>query len=176
MPARHHIGGDGVLDGDDVDVDAERPWPRRWAIPCSIKAVAGGGGRGMRLARDEAELRAQLPRAMSEAKTAFKSPAVYLEKVLSGARHVEVQVLADTHGNVVHLGERTAPCRGGTKSSSKKRRRPPWTRSCEPAMGEAATRLLAAVGYVDAGTVEFLWTDAAISTSSRSTPGQSSTR
>lgn len=143
-------------DGDDVDVDAVAALAEEIGYPVLIKAVAGGGGRGMRLARDEAELRAQLPRAMSEAKTAFKSPAVYLEKFLSGARHVEVQVLADTHGNVVHLGERDCTVQRRHQKLIEEAPSPAVDEKLRTAMGEAATRLLAAVGYVNAGTVEFL--------------------
>lgn len=141
------------------DADAAAAMAAEIGYPVLIKAVAGGGGRGMRLARDEDELRAQLPRAMSEAEAAFKSPAVYLEKYLTGARHVEVQVLADAHGHVVHLGERDCTVQRRHQKLIEEAPSPAVDDQLRRAMGDAATRLLASVGYVNAGTVEFLVDD-----------------
>lgn len=142
-----------------TDVDDAAAMADEIGYPVLIKAVAGGGGRGMRLARDEAELRAQLPRAMSEAEAAFKSPAVYLEKYLSGARHVEVQVLADAGGNVVHLGERDCTVQRRHQKLIEEAPSPAVDDALRSAMGDAATRLLTSVNYVNAGTVEFLVDD-----------------
>lgn len=156
LPGSHETvaaTGDGA---DSVDMDAVAAMADVIGYPVLIKAVAGGGGRGMRLANDEDELRAQLPRAMSEAETAFKSSAVYLERYLTGARHVEVQVLADTHGHVVHLGERDCTVQRRHQKLIEEAPSPAVDDSLRAAMGDAATRLLASVGYVNAGTVEFL--------------------
>lgn len=144
-------GADGA-----VDVDAVAAMARDIGYPVLIKAAAGGGGRGMRLARDEDELRAQLPRAMSEAAAAFKSPAVYLEKFLRGGRHVEIQVLGDAHGNVVYLGERDCTVQRRHQKLLEEAPSPVVDDRLRNAMGRAATQLLASLGYVSAGTVEFL--------------------
>src|SRR5213594_1245121 len=105
--------------------------------PLMLKAAAGGGGKGMRLVRSREELKPALESAKSEALRAFGDSEVYVEKLIANPRHIEVQVLADEHGNVVHLGEREC---------SIQRRR----------MGEVAVRVAKAAGYTNAGTVEFL--------------------
>ncbi|MBO8141392.1 MAG: acetyl-CoA carboxylase biotin carboxylase subunit [Firmicutes bacterium] len=143
-------------DGPVSTVDEAARAAAAIGYPVLIKAVAGGGGRGMRVARDEDELREQLPRAMSEARSAFNVPDVYLEKYLEGARHVEVQVLADAHGHVVHLGERDCTIQRRHQKLIEESPSPAVGERVRQAMGEAAVRLLASVGYVNAGTVEFL--------------------
>ena len=96
-------GTDGVLDGEDNDV---LDLAERVGFPLMIKASAGGGGRGMRIVHDKTNLLAAIKQAEQEAQGAFNSTALYMEKYLERPRHVEVQIIADTHGNVVHLGER----------------------------------------------------------------------
>lgn len=127
--------------------------------PVLIKAVAGGGGRGMRVAADADELREQLPRAMSEAEAAFKSPAVYVERFLTGARHIEVQVLADRFGHVVHLGERDCTVQRRHQKLIEEAPSPALHETTRRAVTGDAMRLLQHVGYVNAGTVEFLVDD-----------------
>lgn len=149
------IPGSGVLpDGQDGEKEALE-FARRHGFPIMIKAVAGGGGRGIRVANDTAELVQGLRLARSEARMAFGDERIYLEKGLKNPRHVEVQVLADGHGNVVHLG---------TRNCSIQRRHqkmieiapanlPPLV---EERICEDAVRAARATGYVNAGTVEFL--------------------
>jgi acetyl-CoA carboxylase biotin carboxylase subunit len=127
--------------------------------PVMIKAVAGGGGRGIRVARSPDELAQSVAVAEREAESAFGDASLYLEKFLEGPRHVEVQVLADDHGNVVHLYER--------ECSLQRRRQKILEEAPSPALGpetrqaicEAAVRLALAGGYTNAGTVEFLLDD-----------------
>ncbi len=124
--------------------------------PVLVKAAAGGGGRGMRIARDREELQRVLGTAKSEAEAAFGSGDVYIEKVIEGARHVEVQVLADEHGNIVHLGERECSLQRRHQKVIEEAPSPAVSPQLREAMGEAAVRGAAAVGYTNAGTVEFL--------------------
>jgi len=106
-------------------------------FPVLIKATAGGGGKGMRVAANELSLKTALQQARKEAEAAFGNAGVYLEKYVENPRHVEVQVLADLHGNVVHLWERDCSTRGGTRSSSRKAR----LRTCLPMFArQCATR------------------------------------
>lgn len=141
------------------NVDAALAAAETARYPVLIKAVAGGGGRGMRIANNADELREQLPRAMSEAEAAFSSPAVYVEKFLAGARHIEVQVLADRDGNVVHLGERDCTIQRRHQKLIEEAPSPALSDETRIAVTSAATRLLKRLGYVNAGTVEFLVDD-----------------
>jgi acetyl-CoA carboxylase biotin carboxylase subunit len=124
--------------------------------PVMIKAAAGGGGKGIRIVASAAALRDAFERARSEAEKSFKSGAVYVEKFLARPRHVEIQVLADAHGNTVHLGERECSVQRRHQKVVEE------TPSCvvDPAlrraMGDAAVAAARAVGYRNAGTVEFL--------------------
>jgi acetyl-CoA carboxylase biotin carboxylase subunit len=129
---------------------------REVGYPVMIKAAMGGGGKGMRLVRSESELDASLRMARSEATTAFGDGSVYLERYVEEPRHIEVQILADAHGHVVHLGEREC---------SIQRRHQKLIEECPSSfvdaalrqkLGEAACRVAKAAGYVNAGTIEFL--------------------
>ncbi|RLQ87756.1 acetyl-CoA carboxylase biotin carboxylase subunit [Notoacmeibacter ruber] len=127
--------------------------------PVIIKAAAGGGGRGMKVARDESELKAAFQTARSEAGAAFGDDAVYIEKYLGKPRHIEVQVVGDGKGNAVHLGERDC--------SLQRRHQKVWEEANSPALnsdarariGEICSKAVAEMGYSGAGTVEFLYED-----------------
>ena len=129
----------------------------RIGYPVLIKAASGGGGRGIRLVQNEEELGKVLKVAQMEAESAFGNPDIYMEKSIEEPRHIEVQVLADEHGHVVHLGERE--CSIQNARHQKMLEEAPsvaLTPSLRTKIGEAAIRAAKAVGYMNAGTVEFL--------------------
>jgi acetyl-CoA carboxylase biotin carboxylase subunit len=141
-----------------VTLQQAREFGRTNGYPILLKAVAGGGGKGMRVVTREAELEAALRDASSEAERAFRSAEIYVEKLILEPRHIEIQVLGDRHGNLVHLGEREC---------SLQRRHQKVIEECpsplvelhpemRQAMGEAAVLAARAAGYYNAGTVEFL--------------------
>ena len=139
-----------------VDLDGALAFAETYGYPVMIKAALGGGGRGMRVARNDEEMRDGYARAKSEAQTAFGSAEIYVEKYIENPKHIEVQILGDTHGNIVHLHERDCSVQ----------RRNQKVIEIAPAVGldpdfrneicQAAVQLCQAVGYVNAGTVEFL--------------------
>jgi acetyl-CoA carboxylase biotin carboxylase subunit len=125
-------------------------------FPVLIKAAAGGGGKGMRVAPDEATFPKQFVAAQREAEAAFGDPSVYLEKFLSRPRHVEIQLLGDKHGRIVHLGERECSIQRRHQKLIEEAPSPVMTEELRARMGEAAVRGAEAIGYVSAGTIEFL--------------------
>jgi acetyl-CoA carboxylase biotin carboxylase subunit len=125
-------------------------------FPIIIKAAAGGGGKGMRVANDEATFPAQLQMAQNEARAAFGDGSVYLEHFLAKPRHIEIQIMGDRHGRVAHLGERECSLQRRHQKLIEEAPSPAMTASLREAMGEAAIRGAAAIGYHSAGTVEFL--------------------
>ena len=127
--------------------------------PVLIKASAGGGGIGMRIARNEPELRDALETARSTAQRAFGNDTVFLERYLEEPRHIEIQVLADMHGNVVHLGERECSIQRRHQKIVEESPSPVIDEATRARMGEAAVTAARAVGYVNAGTVEFIYRD-----------------
>ena len=124
--------------------------------PVMIKAALGGGGKGMRLVRQPSELAGALRAARSEAGGAFGDSSVYIERYIDEPRHIEIQVLADGHGGVVHLGERECSIQRRHQKLIEESPSPVVTPEMRRQMGDAACRIAAAAGYVNAGTVEFL--------------------
>ncbi|MDA5107004.1 acetyl-CoA carboxylase biotin carboxylase subunit [Brevibacillus thermoruber] len=124
--------------------------------PVMVKATAGGGGRGMRVAVNDEDLEKAIRQAQSEAKTAFGNPGVYLEKFVEGPRHVEIQIMADKYGNVVYLGERDCSIQRRHQKLIEEAPSPALSEELRKRMGEAAVAAAKAVNYHGAGTVEFL--------------------
>jgi len=127
--------------------------------PVLIKAAAGGGGRGMKVARDESELEEAFRVARTEAKAAFGDDAVYLEKYLDRPRHIELQVLADAYGEVVHFGERDCSLQRRHQKLVEEAGSPALKPAERDALGARVVRALRELGYRNAGTLEFLWQD-----------------
>ncbi len=125
-------------------------------FPVMIKAVAGGGGKGMRIARSADEFDALFAMAKAEAQAAFADGTLYVEKLVEGARHVEIQVLGDRHGRAVHLGERDCTIQRRHQKLIEESPSPVLDPELRREMGAAAVRGVEAIGYVGAGTVEFL--------------------
>ena len=136
--------------------DAARAAAREVGYPVMIKAAMGGGGKGMRLVRREEELMAALRMARSEAGSAFGDASVYLERAIEEPRHIEVQVLADGHGHVIHLGERECSIQRRHQKLVEESPSPFVDAPLRERLGQAACRVASAAGYVNAGTVEFL--------------------
>ncbi|MGH7388206.1 MAG: acetyl-CoA carboxylase biotin carboxylase subunit [Candidatus Rokuibacteriota bacterium] len=145
----------GTVEPVAGDAEALRA-AREIGFPVMIKAALGGGGKGMRLVRREADLAAALRMARGEAGGAFGDASVYLERAIDEPRHVEVQVLADAHGGIVHLGERECSIQRRHQKLVEESPSPGIDARQRQTMGEAAVRLARAAGYVNAGTVEFL--------------------
>ncbi|HET8577343.1 MAG TPA: acetyl-CoA carboxylase biotin carboxylase subunit [Methylomirabilota bacterium] len=137
------------------DAEAARV-AREVGYPVMIKAALGGGGKGMRLVREPAQLAAALRGARSEAGAAFGDASVYVERYVEEPRHIEIQILADSHGNVVHLGERECSIQRRHQKLIEESPSSFVTPDMRRAMGEAACRVALAAGYANAGTVEFL--------------------
>ena len=135
---------------------AARAAARDIGYPIMVKAAHGGGGRGMRLVRREEELEAALRVARGEAGAAFGDTALYLERAVLEPRHIEVQILADAHGHVVHLGERECSIQRRHQKLVEESPSPFVDPEMRRRMGEAACRIAEAAGYVNAGTIEFL--------------------
>jgi len=124
--------------------------------PVMVKAAAGGGGRGMRVAHNKSELKKSFQTAMREAEAAFGNSELYLEKYIEEPRHVEIQILADTHGNVIHLGERDCSLQRRNQKLLEEAPSPAMTEELREKIGNAAIKAAKAVNYYSAGTVEFL--------------------
>lgn len=139
-----------------TDVELAKKIGLEVGFPILIKAAAGGGGKGMRVVENLEELPEQMERAISEATSAFGNGAVFIEKYVTSPRHIEIQVLADMHGNVVHLFERECSVQRRHQKVVEEAPSAVLTPEIRQAMGEAAVRVAKACDYVGAGTVEFL--------------------
>ncbi|MCP9826618.1 acetyl-CoA carboxylase biotin carboxylase subunit [Synechococcus sp. EJ6-Ellesmere] len=145
-------GSEGLLeDAQEASVLAAR-----MGFPVMIKATAGGGGRGMRLVQEPEQLEALFKAAQGEAEAAFGNPGLYMEKFIERPRHVEVQILADRHGNVVHLGERDCSIQRRHQKLLEEAPSPALDPELRRRMGEAAVAAARSITYEGAGTVEFL--------------------
>ncbi len=127
--------------------------------PVLVKAAAGGGGRGMKVAKTEADLENAFKTARTEAKSAFGDDAVYLEKYLGKPRHIEVQVIADSHGNVVHLGERDCSLQRRHQKVFEEAPSPAINASTRASIGKTVCTAIKKLGYLGVGTIEFLYED-----------------
>lgn len=146
-------------DGELHDLESARAVADQIGYPILIKAAAGGGGRGMKVARDASELEDAFRVARTEARTAFGNDAVYMEKYLDRPRHIELQIMADSHGNVVHFGERDCSLQRRHQKLLEEAGSPAITAAQRDALGETATAALRKLGYRNAGTLEFLYQD-----------------
>jgi len=145
----------GYQGADQSDGNLEKE-ARKIGLPVMVKAAAGGGGRGMRLVEREADLLAAIHSARTEAESAFGSGELILEKAVEDARHVEIQVFADAHGNVIHLGERDCSVQRRHQKVIEEAPSPAVNANLRHRMGAAAVAAARAIGYRGAGTVEFL--------------------
>jgi acetyl-CoA carboxylase biotin carboxylase subunit len=145
-------GSDGVIGSDAEALE----WARSVGFPVIVKASAGGGGRGMRIIRNEEELPALFHAAQSEAAAAFGNGDLYIEKFLERPRHIEFQVLADSHGHVISLGERECSIQRRHQKLLEESPSTQVTPELRESIGEMLSRTLSKIGYVNAGTIEFL--------------------
>ena len=139
-----------------TDVDKALQIARKIGFPILIKASAGGGGKGMRVVEKEEDLESQMNRAISEATSAFGDGAVFIEKYVTSPRHIEIQVMADTHGNILHFFERECSIQRRHQKVVEEAPSSVLTPELRNKMGIAATKVAKACNYVGAGTVEFL--------------------
>jgi acetyl-CoA carboxylase biotin carboxylase subunit len=145
--------------GELETLEEARAVAEKIKYPVLIKAAAGGGGRGMKVAQNAAELEAAFREARAEAGAAFGNNAVYMEKYLDKPRHIELQVLADSYGNVVHFGERDCSLQRRHQKLLEEAGSPAITAAQRDALGETVTKALREIGYRNAGTLEFLYQD-----------------
>jgi len=146
-------GSKGIIETEEEALSVAR----EIGFPVIIKATAGGGGKGIRVAKDEEDLINGIKITQKEAAAAFGNPGVYLEKFIETFRHVEIQVLADAHGNAVHLGERDCSIQRRMQKLVEEAPSPALSKELRAEMGEAAVKAALAVGYRSAGTVEFIF-------------------
>ncbi|KAK4530947.1 hypothetical protein CCYA_CCYA06G1804 [Cyanidiococcus yangmingshanensis] len=145
-------GSEGLL----RDLNDARQVAEQIGYPVMLKATAGGGGRGIRLVRSVAELENAFITCQQEAKSAFGNDALYMEKFIESPRHVEIQIIGDSHGNVIYLGERDCSVQRRNQKLLEEAPSPAVTPETRKKMGEAACRAAQAIGYCGAGTVEYI--------------------
>lgn len=144
---------------DDIveNIEKAKELANKFGYPIMIKASAGGGGRGIRIVREENDLEDAYNSAKSEAKVAFGDDRIYMEKVIENARHIEVQILADEYGNAIHLGERDCSLQRRNQKVLEEAPSVALDNETRKAMGDAAIRAVKASNYKNAGTIEFLY-------------------
>lgn len=145
-------GSDGIVTNVQEGLDVAK----KLGFPIFIKAVAGGGGKGIRIAYSEDEFAKLFLAARTEAEASFSNPDVYIEKMVMNPRHIEIQVIGDTFGNYVHLGERDCTIQRRRQKLVEESPSPIMTKELRHAMGEAAVAIVREAGYHSVGTVEFL--------------------
>jgi acetyl-CoA carboxylase biotin carboxylase subunit len=145
-------GSEGILSGDGEAME----WARQVGFPVIIKASAGGGGRGMRIVRSAEDLPALFKAAQSEAAAAFGNGDLYMEKFIERPRHIEFQILADQYGNVVSLGERECSIQRRHQKLLEESPSTQVTPELRAEIGQMLSKTLSEIGYVNAGTIEFL--------------------
>jgi acetyl-CoA carboxylase biotin carboxylase subunit len=151
-----------VVPGSDGGVDTYEdaaPIAEKIGYPVLVKAASGGGGRGMKVAETAGDLKEAMETASTEAAAAFGDGTVYLEKYLGRPRHIEIQILADTHGNVVHLGERDCSLQRRHQKILEEAPSPALGAEDRKKIGETVRKAIEAIGYRGVGTIEFLWED-----------------
>lgn len=145
-------GSNGIV----VDLHQALHDAKKLGFPIFIKAVAGGGGKGIRIAHNEEEFTKQFAAARAEAEVSFGNPDVYLEKMIMNPRHIEVQVIGDKHGNYIHLGERDCTTQRRRQKLIEEAPSPVLTDKIRQKIGQAAVNVVKSANYFSAGTVEFL--------------------
>jgi len=145
-------GSDGIVESETEALKIAR----KIGFPVMIKAVAGGGGRGMRIARNDGSLVQGFHQARTEAEKAFGNGAVYIEKFIENPRHIEFQMFGDQHGHIVHLGERDCSLQRRNQKIIEECPSPMMTQDLRDKMGAASVKLCEMVGYQNAGTIEYL--------------------
>ncbi|TVQ83656.1 MAG: acetyl-CoA carboxylase biotin carboxylase subunit [Micavibrio sp.] len=148
-------GSDGVI----RDMAEAKAVAKKMEFPVLVKAVAGGGGKGMKVAETEADFESAFKMASREAKAAFGNGDVYIEKFLKAPRHIEIQIIGDMHGNAVHLGERDCSIQRSHQKVIEEAPSPALTESQRKAIGELAADTVRRMGYRGVGTIEFLYED-----------------
>ena len=146
-------------DGGVASIGDAKKIAKKIGYPVLIKAAAGGGGRGMRVAKSEKELETAIRAAKSEARAAFGDDAVYLEKYLGTPRHIEIQVIADSHGNVAHLWERDCSLQRRHQKVFEEAPSPALNQAQREEIGSIVAKAVEKLGYLGAGTMEFLYED-----------------